>query len=55
LEEVIDIDPNACWQRICDLLDTENQDSVDRQEIMELAGDLDEWLQKGGFEPNWAV
>lgn len=40
------MDPNATWQRLAEAVSAESW-----EEAVEAAGDLSEWLARGGFPP----
>lgn len=42
------MDPNACLARMLDAIV-----SGDKDEAIDAASDLNEWLARGGFEPDW--
>jgi hypothetical protein len=48
--ETDNVDPNATWQRICDLLRAD--DTADtRAELAEALRDLADWVENGRFFP----
>ena len=47
------MDPNACLQRIADLLLFAQRDNQAGIELDEACQDLYDWLKTGGFPPDW--